>query len=102
MGSRDRLSEDEITAALAALPQWTREGGSIARSADAPDFPAAIRVVVAVAEQAEALDHHPDIDIRWRTLRFVLSTHSAGGLTSLDFALAGRIDEALGAESATS
>ncbi|MDH6706232.1 4a-hydroxytetrahydrobiopterin dehydratase [Kitasatospora sp. MAA19] len=100
MSSRARLSEDEITAALAALPQWTREGDSIARSAAAPDFPAAIRVVVAVAERAEALDHHPDIDIRWRNLRFVLSTHSAGGLTGLDFGLAARIDEALRAESA--
>ncbi|MGW7448976.1 4a-hydroxytetrahydrobiopterin dehydratase [Kitasatospora sp. NPDC054795] len=100
MSSRARLNEDEITAALAALPQWKREGGSIARTADAPDFPAAIRVVVSVAEQAEALDHHPDIDIRWRTLRFVLSTHSAGGLTGLDFTLAARIDEALRVESA--
>ncbi|MEU8926764.1 4a-hydroxytetrahydrobiopterin dehydratase [Kitasatospora sp. NPDC048545] len=100
MSNRARLSEDEITAALAALPHWTREGDSIARSADAPDFPAGIRVVAAVAEQAEALDHHPDIDIRWRTLRFVLSTHSAGGLTGLDFTLAARIDEALRAESA--
>ncbi|MFF7991911.1 4a-hydroxytetrahydrobiopterin dehydratase [Kitasatospora xanthocidica] len=100
MSSRARLSEDEITAGLSALPHWTREGDSIARGADAPDFPAAIRVVVAVAEQAEALDHHPDIDIRWRTLRFVLSTHSAGGLTGLDLALAARIDEALRAESA--
>ncbi|MFE4518242.1 4a-hydroxytetrahydrobiopterin dehydratase [Kitasatospora sp. NPDC056783] len=100
MTSRARLNEDEITAAMAALPQWTREGDSITRSADAPDFPAAIRVVGAVAEQAEALDHHPDIDIRWRTLRFVLSTHSAGGLTVLDFTLAARIDEILRAESA--
>ncbi|MFE6056718.1 4a-hydroxytetrahydrobiopterin dehydratase [Kitasatospora sp. NPDC056446] len=99
MSSRARLSEDEITAALAALPEWTREGDSIARTAETPSFPAAIRVVAAVAEQAESLDHHPDIDIRWRTLRFVLSTHSAGGLTGLDFTLAARIDEALGAES---
>ncbi|MBV2151319.1 4a-hydroxytetrahydrobiopterin dehydratase [Kitasatospora sp. SUK 42] len=100
MSSRERLTEDEIRTALAAVPLWSREGDSIVRSADAPDFPAAIRVVVAVAEQAEALDHHPDVDIRWRTLRFVLSTHSAGGLTGLDFTLAARIDEALHAESA--
>ncbi|MFG2846903.1 4a-hydroxytetrahydrobiopterin dehydratase [Kitasatospora sp. NPDC048296] len=100
MSSRARLSEDEIRTALAAVPQWAREGDSIVRGADAPNFPAAIRVVVAVAEQAEALDHHPDIDIRWRTLRFVLSTHSAGGLTGLDFTLAARIDDALRAESA--
>ncbi|MDY0814182.1 4a-hydroxytetrahydrobiopterin dehydratase [Kitasatospora purpeofusca] len=98
--SPERLTEDETTAGLAALPHWTREGDSIVRTADAPDFPAAIRVVAAVAEAAEAMDHHPDIDIRWRTLRFVLSTHSAGGLTALDLDLAGRIDAALAAESA--
>ncbi|MEV6972713.1 4a-hydroxytetrahydrobiopterin dehydratase [Kitasatospora sp. NPDC093806] len=96
--SRARLTEDEITAGLAGLPDWSREGDSIVRTAEASDFPAAIRVVVAVAEAAEALDHHPDIDIRWRTLRFVLSTHSAGGLTALDLTLAARIDAALRAE----
>ncbi|MEU1510361.1 4a-hydroxytetrahydrobiopterin dehydratase [Kitasatospora sp. NPDC005748] len=100
MSSRARLTEDEITAALADLPEWSRDGDSIVRTADAADFPAAIRVVVAVAEQAEALDHHPDIDIRWRTLHFALFTHSAGGLTSLDVTLAARIDAALRAESA--
>ncbi|MGW6916790.1 4a-hydroxytetrahydrobiopterin dehydratase [Kitasatospora sp. NPDC054939] len=97
--SRARLTEDEITAGLAGLTDWAREGDSLVRTADAPDFPAAIRVVTAVAETAEAMDHHPDIDIRWRTLRFVLSTHSAGGLTALDLDLAARIDEALRAES---
>ncbi|MFI6445344.1 4a-hydroxytetrahydrobiopterin dehydratase [Kitasatospora sp. NPDC050543] len=96
--SAARLTEDEITAGLARLPQWSREGDTIVRTADAADFPAAIRVVAAVAEDAEALNHHPDIDIRWRTLRFALSTHSAGGLTELDLTLAARIDKALNAE----
>ncbi|WP_035841664.1 4a-hydroxytetrahydrobiopterin dehydratase [Kitasatospora azatica] len=95
MTNRILLTEDEITAGLAELPGWQRQGDSIARTADAADFPAAIRVVVAVAEAAEELDHHPDIDIRWRTLSFVLSTHSAGGLTGLDLQLAARIDRAL-------
>ncbi|MDH6113521.1 4a-hydroxytetrahydrobiopterin dehydratase [Kitasatospora sp. MAP12-15] len=96
MSSRpSRLSEDEITAALAGLPGWRRAGDAITRTADAADFPAAIRTVVAVAEIAEEMAHHPDIDIRWRTLTFVLSTHSAGGLTSLDLQLAARIDELL-------
>ncbi|MET8704063.1 4a-hydroxytetrahydrobiopterin dehydratase [Kitasatospora sp. NPDC004723] len=98
--SRERLTEDEITAGLAALPHWRREGDTIVRTADAPDFPAGIRIVVSVAGTAEAMDHHPDVDIRWRTLRFVLSTHSAGGLTALDLDLAARIDDALAAESA--
>ena len=53
----------------------------------------AIRLVAEVAQAAEDANHHPDIDIRWRTVRFALSTHSAGGVTSKDTALAGRIDE---------
>jgi 4a-hydroxytetrahydrobiopterin dehydratase len=51
-----------------------------------------IRLVVDVARIAEELDHHPDIDVRWTTVRFRLTTHSAGGVTDNDFALAGRID----------
>lgn len=93
--SRVRLTEGEIAKGLAALPSWRREGESIVRTAETASFPTAIRIVDAVAVEAERLDHHPDIDIRWRTLRFVLSTHSAGGLTSLDFQLATFIDQAL-------
>jgi 4a-hydroxytetrahydrobiopterin dehydratase len=95
MSLRARLTEDRITEGLAALPEWAREGDSITRTAETASFPTAIRVVGVVAEAAEELDHHPDIDIRWRTLRFVLSTHSAGGLTSLDLTMAARIDQAL-------
>ena len=46
----------------------------------------------AVAADAEAMDHHPDIDIRWRKVTFALSTHSEGGLTQLDIELATQID----------
>jgi 4a-hydroxytetrahydrobiopterin dehydratase len=60
-------------------------------------FPQAIEVVNRVADLAEAADHHPDIDIRWRTLTFRLSTHSAGGLTEKDFDLASQIDAVLAA-----
>ena len=57
-----------------ALPEWQREGDSLVRTLQAKDFLAGIRVVDAVAIEAEALDHHPDIDIRWRNLHFTLST----------------------------
>ena len=57
----------------------------------APDFPTAIALVDAVAVAAEEADHHPDIDIRWRDVLFVLSTHSEGGVTGKDVALAERI-----------
>lgn len=59
----------------------------------APDFLTGIRIVEAVAVVAEELDHHPDVDIRWRKLTFTLSTHSQGGVTGRDVELAGRIDE---------
>ncbi|GLW12330.1 putative pterin-4-alpha-carbinolamine dehydratase [Microtetraspora sp. NBRC 13810] len=86
------LDETEITRKLAGLPEWRREGREIRRTFKARDFPAAIRVVDEVAARAEELNHHPDVDIRWRTLHFALTTHDAGGLTEKDFALAGDID----------
>ena len=88
------LTENEITAGLAGLPAWTREGEAIVRTLEAPSFLAGIDLVGQVARIAEDADHHPDIDIRWRTLRFALSTHSAGGLTARDLDLAHAIDEA--------
>lgn len=86
------LTESDITAALADLPKWQREGQSLTQTVDCPDFPAAIALVNRVAEAAEEANHHPDMDIRWRTVTFTLSTHSAGGITSLDVLLAQRID----------
>ncbi len=85
------LTDDEITRQLADLPDWSRDGDTLRASYDAPDFLAGIRLVQEVALLAEAMDHHPDIDIRWRTVSFALSTHSEGGLTQLDVELAHEI-----------
>jgi 4a-hydroxytetrahydrobiopterin dehydratase len=89
----DPLDAGEIERALSGLDGWSGDGTGIHRTAELPSFPAAIGVVDRVAEAAEAADHHPDIDIRWRTLTFRCVTHSAGGVTDLDVALASRIDE---------
>jgi 4a-hydroxytetrahydrobiopterin dehydratase len=89
------LNDSEISSALATVPDWQRDGATITRSVTLSSFPNAVAYVVRVAELAEAADHHPDIDIRWRTVTFRLSTHSEGGLTSKDFALAAQIDAAL-------
>jgi 4a-hydroxytetrahydrobiopterin dehydratase len=86
------LDADEITSALATLDGWTGDGEALRREVAAADFPTAIRIVDAVAVVAEEMDHHPDIDIRWRNLTLVCSTHSAGGVTHLDVDLARRID----------
>jgi 4a-hydroxytetrahydrobiopterin dehydratase len=87
------LDDEERTRALEGLPGWEGDSAALRRTVSAPDFPTAVRLVGAVAEVAEELDHHPDIDIRWRTLTFVLSTHSAGGVTQNDVELAHRIAE---------
>ncbi|GAB4588660.1 4a-hydroxytetrahydrobiopterin dehydratase [Nocardia sp. IFM 10818] len=86
------LSADDIGKALLDLPEWIHTGDSIARTVEAPSFLAGIELVRRTAVAAEAANHHPDIDIRWRRVTFTLSTHSAGGLTALDFALAHEID----------
>ncbi|MEV0436910.1 4a-hydroxytetrahydrobiopterin dehydratase [Nocardia sp. NPDC050413] len=87
------LSDPEITIALATLPDWSRDGDAITRTVKAPSFLDGIELVRRVATAAEQADHHPDIDIRWRTIRFTLSTHSAGGLTGQDTAMAHTIDD---------
>ncbi|WP_459547865.1 4a-hydroxytetrahydrobiopterin dehydratase [Nocardia sp. X0981] len=86
------LTEAEITAALDSLPGWQRSGDALTRTVRAASFPAGIDLVRRVAEAAEAANHHPDIDIRWRNVTFTLSTHAVGGLTELDVALAREID----------
>ena len=78
---------------------WQRDGDALVTSIECDSFPAAIELVRAVAAVAEERDHHPDIDIRWRTLRFVLSTHSAGGITEKDTSLAELIDDLAGRDS---
>ncbi|MEV0164500.1 4a-hydroxytetrahydrobiopterin dehydratase [Nonomuraea fuscirosea] len=83
----------DVDSRLAGLSGWRREGDEIRRTLTAPDFPAAIRIVDEIAVKAEELGHHPDIDIRWRTLHLALTTHDAGGLTELDFTLAALIDD---------
>jgi 4a-hydroxytetrahydrobiopterin dehydratase len=90
------LSSDDVATALAHLAGWTGDTSRIERSIQAPSFLAGIRLVDAVAEAAEAANHHPDIDIRWRTVTFRLSTHDSGGVTDMDVTLARRINALAG------
>jgi 4a-hydroxytetrahydrobiopterin dehydratase len=87
------LSDEAVAAGLGDLDGWTGNRSGIERTVELASFPAAIAAVDRVAEVAEGLDHHPDIDIRWRTLTFRCATHSAGGVTEKDLDLARRIDE---------
>jgi 4a-hydroxytetrahydrobiopterin dehydratase len=88
-----RLPDAEITGRLARLPGWERRGGEIRRVFSFADFEEAMVFVNRVAELAEAMNHHPDIDIRYSKVTLTLSTHDAGGLTARDFDLAGRVPE---------
>jgi 4a-hydroxytetrahydrobiopterin dehydratase len=73
--------------------QWRREGDAIVRDLQLADFAAAIALVGRVAELAEQANHHPDILVHgYNKLRLTLSTHSDGGLTDADFALAAQLD----------
>ena len=90
-----RLSPDEISAALRDLPHWSGTGEGLHRSVELPSFRDAVAAIVAIADVAEEMDHHPDVDLRWRTLHLTLVTHSAGGVTEFDLQLARRIDALL-------
>ena len=87
------LSDDQVDAALPDLPGWERAEGTIRRSIKFPAFLDGIDAVRRVAEKAEEKDHHPDIDIRWRTVTFALVTHSAGGITENDLGMAREINQ---------
>jgi 4a-hydroxytetrahydrobiopterin dehydratase len=86
----------ELETALNALPDWTllTDSKQIQRRFVFPNFTDAIAFVNSVAEAAESLDHHPDMDIRWNCVTLTLTTHDSGGLTRLDFELAAQINAA--------
>ena len=89
---RDPLTPDELVEALVDLPRWSGDVHGLRRTVELPTFRDAVAAIVAVADVAEEMDHHPDIDLRWRTLHLTLVSHSAGGVSALDLQLARRID----------
>jgi len=82
------LTHAEITTRLEALPGWSHRGNAIEKHFDCKDFAGSMRFVNAVADAANAQDHHPDISISWNDVAITLSSHDAGGLTDRDFKLA--------------
>ena len=89
----DPLTDDELADALAELPEWTRDGVFIRRSVKVSGFSAAADLVRAVADAANAADHHPDVHITgYRNVAFELTTHAAGAITRRDIELATEID----------
>lgn len=93
--TRDPLTAAEVAAALTELDGWAGDERAIRRTVTCPAFMDAVRLIGAVAEIAEELDHHPDVDLRYRDVTFALSTHTAGGVTAYDITLARRVDAAV-------
>ncbi|MEO6886715.1 MAG: 4a-hydroxytetrahydrobiopterin dehydratase [Jatrophihabitantaceae bacterium] len=88
------LTQDAVDQALATLHDgWSGTTQQFSRSIEFADFLTAVRFIDHLAPHCEAMDHHPDLDLRWRRVDLVLSTHTAGGVTALDAQLAGIIDE---------
>lgn len=92
IGPQQPLSAREVDLALRELKGWSRQEGGLRLRVRRSSFDAAITFVVSVALIAEMVNHHPDIDIRYRNVILFLTTHEAGGVTQLDIDLARRIN----------
>lgn len=89
-----KLSDLDVQRALGTLPGWARRGEALTKTFMFETFARGIAFVDATAEAADAMDHHPDIDIRYTKVTITLSTHSAGGITQLDLDLAAQVESA--------
>ena len=85
-------NDESIQQALLSLPGWRVEGRELIKEFQFATYLAGIEFVHQVAHLAEEMNHHPDLLVRWRKVTVRLATHSAGGLTGLDFELAGKIE----------
>lgn len=88
------LSEVQCAESLRSLPGWRVEGKEMVKDFRFPNYLDGIAFVQRVAIEAEAMNHHPDLRVGWRRVEVRITTHSAGGITALDFELAGRVEEA--------
>jgi len=86
------LNDSEIEARLSEHPGWERQGDSIRKSFERGDFVGSVNFVQSLVGPAEAMGHHPDLELSWDKVTVSLSTHSEGGVTAADFELAAKID----------
>ena len=87
-----RLSDAEIEERLGQLDGWRRSGDAIVKEFDNGDFKGLVEFVNRLTSEAEEMNHHPDLEISWKTVTVTVTSHSEGGLTDNDFELARRID----------
>lgn len=89
-----RLDEAEASALLAQLPGgWRVEGGMLRRRFPLPDYASGVRLVTAIGALADALNHHPELTLKWGEVTFAVETHDVAGLSELDFILAARVEQ---------
>ena len=91
MGHLPVLSDIEIQRRLTTLTGWHHQGNALKRTFTFAGFPEALAFAQTLVAPAEAMQHHPDIDIRYNRVIIMLSTHDSGGITEYDLALAERI-----------
>lgn len=89
---REKLSDIAIQRELGSLTGWARKVDSLTKTYTFRSFPQGIAFVNRVADLAETMNHHPDIDIRYTKVQCTLSTHDAGGITENDVNLARGIE----------
>jgi 4a-hydroxytetrahydrobiopterin dehydratase len=87
------LTPEQVTAELTDTPGWQLDDGRLARTVTRKDFRDALLFVNAVGFLAERANHHPDVSISWNKVTLTLISHSAGGLTENDFALARQLND---------
>jgi 4a-hydroxytetrahydrobiopterin dehydratase len=86
------LEDSEIEAKLADLDGWALVGSAITKTFERGDFVGSVKFVDSLVEPAEAMNHHPDLEISWDKVKVTITNHAEGGLTANDFELAGKID----------
>jgi len=86
------LSDQEIEERLSNLDGWSREGDAITKTFENGDFVGSVKFVDSLVEPAEAMNHHPDLELSWDKVKVSITNHAQGGLTESDFELAQKID----------
>ena len=86
------LSQDEAQRRAAALDGWELKNAALSKNVKCGDFAGSVELVNRIAAVAEEMNHHPDLEVSWDTVKITITTHSEGGLTASDFELAARVD----------
>jgi len=95
-----KLSANQIQDRLQKLPGWRVEDDTLRKTYQFPSFPKAMEFVNQLAEMAESVQHHPDIDIRYSKVSLGLTTHDSGGITANDVEMAASADDLAGSAGA--